>query len=109
MKTQLALAGRSEAQIDEAIQTAFDERKLHQIGPGAMSYMMSQNGYLDDKARNWHPHLMFFVPLTMRKAWGADLPDSPILSSDDVSDRLTIFMIPVARWSDGNPNSNASN
>ena len=109
MKTQLALAGKSQAQIDEAIQASFDQKKLPQLEQGAMCYMMSKNGYLNDQARNWHPHLMFFVPLAMGKTWGASLSGSPILSGDDASDRLTIFMIPVARWSDGTPDSNASN
>ncbi len=109
MKTRLALGGKSQAEIGEAIQAAFAEKKLPQLEPGAMCYMMSKNGYLDDRARNWHPHLMFFVPLAMSKTWGANLSGSPVLSGDDVSARLTIFMVPVARWSDGTPDSNASN
>jgi len=109
MKTRLALAGKSQAQIDEAIQAAFNQKELPQLEQGAMCYMLSKNGYLDDKARNWRPHLMFFVPLAMGKTWGANLSDSPILSADDVSDRLTIFVIPVARWSDGTPVSNPGN
>lgn len=109
MKTRLALAGKSQAQIEEAIRTAFSQKKLPQMEQGAMGYMMSKNGYLDDHARNWRPHLMFLVPLALHKTWGADLPGSPILSGDDAPDQLTIFMIPVARWSDGTPDTNASN
>jgi hypothetical protein len=44
---------------------------------------------------------MFFVPLTDAKSWGADLPGSPILASPTPEDRLTIFMVPVGKWSDG--------
>jgi hypothetical protein len=109
MNARLALAGKSQAQIDEAIQAALNQKKLAELEPGAMGYMMSKNGYLNDQARNWHPHLMFFVPLAMAKTWGANLSGSPVLSGDVVSDRLTIFMIPVARWSDGTPDSNAGN
>ena len=109
MKTRLALGGKSQAEIGEAIQAAFAGKKLPQLEPGAMCYMLSKNGYLDDRARNWHPHLMFFVPLAMSKTWGANLSGSPVLSGDDVSARLTIFMVPVARWSDGTPDANASN
>ncbi len=108
MKTRLALGGKSQVEIGEAIQAAFAQRKLPQLESGAMCYMLSKNGYLDDRARNWHPHLMFFVPLAMSKTWGANLPGSPVLSGDDVSARLTIFMVPVARWSDGTPDLNAS-
>jgi hypothetical protein len=109
MNTRLVLAGKSQAQIDEAIQAALNQKKLPELEPGAMGYMMSKNGYLDDRARNWRPHLMFFVPLAMGKTWGANLSGSPVLSGDVVSDRLTIFMIPVAQWSDGTPDSNAGN
>lgn len=107
MKTQLALAGKSQAEIDAAVQTAFSEKKLPALEPGAMCYMMSKQGYLNDSVRNWHPHLMFFVPQGQGKAWGANLDGSPILSSDDASDRLTIYMIPVAQWSDGTADGHA--
>jgi len=106
MRTRLALAGKSQAQIGEAMRAAFAANKMPDIEPGAMSYMLSKDGYLNDKARNWHPHLMFFMPLAVAKTWGANLEGSPVFSSDDVVDRLTIFMVPVARWSDGTPATN---
>jgi hypothetical protein len=109
MKTRLALAGKSQTQIDQAMQAAFAAKKLPSLEPGAMCYMLSKDGYLNDQVRNWHPHVMFYVPLAMSKTWGANLASSPILSGDDVSDRLTIFMIPVARWSDGTPDTSAVN
>ena len=108
MKTRLALAGKSQAQIDEAMQAAFREKKLPALEPGAMCYMMSKQGYLNDQARHWHPHVMFYVPLSMSKTWGANLAGSPIVSGDDLSDHLTIFMIPVARWSDDSTDSSGS-
>lgn len=107
LKTQLALAGKSEPEIGEAVQAAFNEKKLPALEPGAMCYMLSKQGYLNDQVGHWHPHVMFFVPLDMAKTWGANLDGSPIFSADDVPDRLTIFMIPVARWSDGTADSNA--
>jgi hypothetical protein len=107
MKTKLALSGKNEAQIGAAMKAAFDEKKLPQLEPGAMCYMQSKEGYLSDTGGHWHPHLMFFVPLAMSKSWGANLAGSPVLSGDDVSDRLTIFMVPVARWSDGTKDAGA--
>jgi hypothetical protein len=89
----------------ETINTALDSKKLPSIEPGAMCYMMSKQGYLNDRAGHWHPHLMFFVRLTEASAWGADLPGSPLISAKDPEDRLTIFMLPVANWSDGTPAS----
>jgi hypothetical protein len=109
MKTRLALAGKSQPEMAKAIQSAFAEKKLPQLETGAMCYMLSKNGYLNDQARNWHPHLMFFAPSVMSKTWGANLASSPIFASDDASARLTIFMVPVARWSDGTLDANAGN
>ncbi|HEY6448421.1 MAG TPA: hypothetical protein VIY53_18325 [Acidobacteriaceae bacterium] len=109
LKAQLALAGKSQTQIGQALEAAFNEKKLPEIEPGAMCYMMSKQGYLNDQVLNWHPHLMFFEPLSMNKTWGANLDGSPIYSGDDVSAHLTIFMVPVARWSDGTADSSAGN
>lgn len=106
-KTELVLAGKSKAQMVEAIKAGLDRKELPTPEPGAMCYMLSKQGYLDDKAGHWHPHLMFFVPLTKAETWGADLPGSPIFAAELPADRLTIFMVPVAKWSDGTPDAAA--
>jgi len=100
-KTELILAGRSKAEMVEGINAAFAKKELLMPEPGAMCYMLSRQQYLGDSAGHWHPHLMFFVPQTDAATWGADLPGSPILASVDTLDRLTIFMVPVGKWSDG--------
>jgi hypothetical protein len=100
-RTELVLAGRSPIQMSQEINAAFDKKELPPLETGAMCYMMSKQGYLNDAARHWHPHLMFFAPLTEPAAWGADLPGSPLLASKDTLSRVTVFMIPVAKWSDG--------
>src|ERR1700681_4189023 len=92
-KTELVLAARSKAQMFEDIKAAFDKKELPTLESGAMCYMMSKQGYLSDRDGHWHPHLMFFVPLTDPAAWGACLPDSPVLGSREIADRLTIFLI----------------
>lgn len=107
MKTNLALAGKSKSQIVAAIQSALDEKKLAPIARGAMCYMMSKQGYLNDAGGRWHPHLMFFASSTKPEAWGANLDNSPIVAVQDSEDRITIFMVPLSRWSDGTPDSNA--
>jgi hypothetical protein len=53
------------------------------------------------RCRHWHPHLMFLVPLAEPAAWGADVPGSPIIAAKDEQDRLTVFLIPLSKWSDG--------
>jgi hypothetical protein len=104
-KTELVLTGRSKAQMFEDLDAAFHQKKLPGMEPGAMCYMMSKQGYLNDRDGHWHPHLMFFAPLTDAAAWGANLPGSPLIGSKVPEDRLTIFLIPVAKWSDGTPAS----
>jgi hypothetical protein len=100
-KTEWALAGLSNTQIADHLRGAFDKKELPSLEPGAMCYMLSKQGYLNDSVGHWHPHLMFFVPQAEAQSWGANLPDSPIIASEMKADRLTIFMVPVAKWSDG--------
>jgi hypothetical protein len=103
-KTELIIAGRTKTQMFDAIAAAIDKKELPSPEPGAMSYMLSKQGYLGDRAAGpWLPHLMFFAPETDSKAWGADLPGSPIITFQNHEERLTVFLIPVRRWSDGTP------
>jgi hypothetical protein len=103
-KTELVIAGRSKAQIFDAIAAAIDKKELPAPEPGAMCYMLSKQGYLGDQAGGpWLPNLMFFTPETDSKAWGADLPGSPIITFQNPEERLTVFLIPVRSWSDGTP------
>jgi hypothetical protein len=85
----------------EAITAALDKKELPAMEPGAMCYMLSKQGYLDDHAGHWHPHLMFFFSQTDAAAWGADLPGSPIIAVKDSWEHLTTFLVPVKKWSDG--------
>jgi hypothetical protein len=87
----------------EGIRIAFDKKELPPLESGAMCYMMSKQSYLSDHDGHWHPRLMFFVPLTDSAAWGANLPGSPILGSEATEDGLTVFLVPVAKWSHGTP------
>jgi hypothetical protein len=103
MKTKLALAGKSKQQVLAATNAAFDKGELPALAPGAMCYMMSPRQYLNDRGRHWHPHLMFFVQGDAAKSWGADLPGSPIIAAPDPEERVTIFMVVAAKWSDATP------
>ena len=103
-RTELILAGRSQAQVFEAMKAAYDKKELPPVEPGAMCYMLSKQQYVTDRDPHWHPHLMFFVPLTETVTWGAGLPGSPVVMAfTDTQERLTTFLIPVAKWSDGTP------
>ncbi len=101
MKTELILAARSKAQLVDDIKAALDKKELPPQESGAMCYMMSKEGYLSDRDGHWRPHLMFFLPLTDPATWGAGLPGAPLIGVKDTLGRLTVFLIPVAQWSDG--------
>jgi hypothetical protein len=100
-KTEWILAGRSKAQMFADLKAGLDKKELPSPEIGAMCYMMSKQGYLNDRAGHWHPHLMFFLPPTDAANWGADLPGSPIISADEPHGLVMVFMVPVGRWSDG--------
>jgi hypothetical protein len=100
-RTQLALSGKSEAQMLDAINSALDKKQLPGLEAAAMSYMLSKQGYLGDRAGHFHPHLMFWAEPTEPKSWGAGMPGSPMIGGEEIPGRLTVFMIPVGRWSDG--------
>jgi hypothetical protein len=100
-KAEWALAGRSKAQMYQDIKSALTRKELPTPEIGAMCYMMSKQAYLGDQAGRWHPHLMFFLPLTDPASWGANLPGSPVFGAQDVPGALTIFFVPVDKWSDG--------
>jgi hypothetical protein len=105
-RTQLILAGRSQSQMFADIVAAFDKKEFPPLEPGAMCYMLSRQGYLNNAGGHWHPHLMFFVPLAESATWGSGLPGSPVVGAFiDTVERHTVFLVPVAKWSDGTPDS----
>ena len=103
-RTELVLAGRTQSQMFADISAAFDKKEFPPLEPGAMCYMLSKQGYLNDLAGHWRPHLMFFVPLTDPATWGSGLPGSPVVGAfTDTPEHHTVFLVPVANWSDGTP------
>ncbi len=79
-RTRLALAGKSAAQMLDAINSGLDKRELPPLEAGAMCYMLSKQGYLGDEVAHWRPHLMFWAARTEPKSWGQGcraLPSSP--------------------------------
>jgi hypothetical protein len=103
-RTEMVLAGLSKAQMIDSIKAGFNNKELPAPEPGAMSYMMSRAGYLNDGVGHYVPHLMFYFPLTDKSSWGADLPGSPVTLNPQFRDGpepITEFVIPVGKWSDG--------
>lgn len=103
-RTALALAGQSRDQIMDAVKAALAGKEFPPLEPGAMCYMMSKQGYLNDETGHWRPHLMFYVPLGTD--WGADLPGSPVMLNPQfhgAPEPIDVFMVPTSKWSDGTP------
>ncbi len=102
-RTEMALAGRTKAEIIEGNKAAFEKKELPPLEPGAMSYMMSKSAYLTDHGDHNVAHLMFYTPLLDNTVWGADLPQSPVMLIPQFkgAEPIDVFIVPVGRWSDG--------
>jgi hypothetical protein len=104
-RTKLALAGDSKEKILEEFRAMAAHNELPSPAPGAMSFMMSKDGYLADaesSGGHWHPHIMFHLPKVAGATWGANLPGSPVIVDDrETPEPQTIFMVRVSHWSDG--------
>ena len=104
-RTEMVLAGKSKAQIMDALKAAYEKKELPALEPGGMSYMMSKDQYLTDGGdHHWMAHLMFYTPLMDGAVWGADLPKSPVMLNPQfrgAPEPIDVFMVPAGRWSDG--------
>jgi len=103
-RTELVLAGRSKPQMIAAIRTDIERHALPRLEAGALTYMMSKQGYLNDAAGHWVPHLMFYFPCAGGSTWGADLPGAPPMLNpqfQESPEALSVLMVPVTHWSDG--------
>jgi hypothetical protein len=83
MKSKLVLAGKSQAEIAcMAMASALDKKELPPLAPGSIVlHDVEANRYLNDRGKNWHPHVMFYVSGWRHvKSWGANLQGSPVMS-----------------------------
>jgi len=101
-RTEWVLAGLSKQEMIARTKAALAANTFVAPEPGAMCYMMSEQGHLNDRAGHWMPHVMVYVPRAKASLWGADLAGSPInaLEGDEL-DPVTTFLIPVGHWSNG--------
>lgn len=106
-RTALILGGQHDkAALDAAIKADMAAHKLPALEPGALTYMMSKQQFLNDGAHNWVPHLMFYFPRADGAAWGADLDGAPPMLNPQFqrsAEQISVLMVPVTHWADGSP------
>jgi hypothetical protein len=107
-RTEWVLAGVPSTEMLARTKSAVTAHEIRAAEIGSMVYMMSKRGYLgDDAGGPWQPHVMFLLPRTMGSEWGADVQGSPILSDSSRPEPITVFVVPVGRWSDGTARTDA--
>jgi len=114
-RTELLLAGQSRVEVIAAIKAALEKKELPALEPGAMSYMMAKSSYLTDNGGHNMPHIMFYAPIKDYAAWGANIPNSPVMGvnywylSEQSYPQLqsfppiAVFLVGADKWSDGTP------
>ena len=95
------LAGLSKTEVFKRLRAGFEKKELPIPEPGSMCYMMSKEAYLTDRGDHDLAHLMFEVPRIDDSAWGANLPNSPVLGGSEDLEPTSEFIVPVGKWSDG--------
>src|ERR1700719_3360525 len=106
IRTKLALAGKSKAEMNEGMKAAIEKGELPALEPSGMAYMLSKQGFLNSRCGNCSPHLMFYVPVKDAHTWGAAPlgTDAPVLLAthfNGAPEPVTVFIVPVSEWSDG--------
>jgi hypothetical protein len=102
-RTEMVLAAMSKAQMRAGLNAAYAKGELMAPLVGGICYMMSKEQVLNPAVGHWHPHLMFFAPLTDDASSGANVAGSPVMAISDKDNRVTTFVVKVAMWSDGTP------
>ena len=103
-RTEWVLAGATKQQLIEKTDAAVASHSFKAPEAGALSFMLSKDGYLGDgPAGPWLPHVMFFLPHGQAANWGAGKEGSPIIGQDGPGVGSTVLFVPVRSWSDGSP------
>lgn len=103
-RTEWVLAGATRQQLIDKTQAAIARHRFKTPEAGALSFMLSKEGYLGDAAGGpWLPHVMFFLPHGQAVNWGAGKEGSPIIGQEGRVMESTVLFIPVRSWSDGSP------
>ena len=109
-RTGWVLAGVSKTEMIARTRAELSANTFALPEAGAMSYMMSRQTHLHDAEGHWHPHLMFYLAKIEAADWGANLEGSPIFADGSTifaeggnAEPVTVFFVPVTKWSDSSP------
>jgi len=101
-RAQWASAGVSQSEMLARTKAQLASHSYVMPEPGAMCFMMAKGQYLSDNgSHHWHPHVMFYISNEHTVDWGLDVKGSPIVTGSMAPEPVTIFMVPVEKWSDG--------
>ena len=100
-RTRWVLTGVSRADMLARTKAGIAAKQITAPAIGAMCFMLSKQGYLSGAKGPWHPHVMFYAPPGPGSEWGADLPGSPVFSHRSDLMPVTIYFVPVRKWSNG--------
>ncbi|HEV2269214.1 MAG TPA: hypothetical protein VGR92_07135 [Steroidobacteraceae bacterium] len=101
-RTRWVLAGESVTQMSARVRAQSAAGKLIHPAAGSFCFMMSKDGYTDDRAAGpWYPHMMFFEDTTPPAQWAANLPDTPLVADSSSYPGITFFLVLVPQWSNG--------
>jgi hypothetical protein len=103
LRTRLALAGRTRAEIEAGMQAAFARHQLPRLEPDALSFMLSKQSFLTNSGGNL-AHVMVYVPAAPPAEWGSGAAGSPIALVGDLTPLpIDVVVIATRHWSDGTP------
>ena len=111
-RTGWVLAGISISEMTARTRAELSANTFMLPETGAMAYMMSKQGHLNDAVGHWYPHLMFYLANTEAAAWGANLDGSPVFADGSTifarqatPEPVITFFVPITEWSDGTPST----
>lgn len=84
-KAELAMSGRSPAEIQRVLDAAFRSGRFRAPRATAISYMVSAGQQLGEPAGSFRPHVMLYSPYSTDEDWGDNqMPtDFPLLLMED--------------------------
>jgi hypothetical protein len=96
LRTTLGIAGRTPAQIADAVQAAYASGRLPVRDGVSFAYMFSHEQMLGQGIGHWHPHMMVFAPYyTNAMLGGNPFGGMAPQVSDDGGTPFAVVVIPV--------------